>query len=72
MVKSKCYPWLGARIDAETEVSGLVVLSLTTAAFLVLCAGGMLLFKLWQRRRSEKSMPTYTELAGEDDDDSWK
>jgi cadmium resistance protein CadD (predicted permease) len=72
MVKSKCYPWLGARIDAETEVSGLVVLSLTTAAFLVLCAGGMVLFKLWQRRRGEKSMPTYTELAGEDDDDSWK
>ena len=71
MVKSKCYPWLVGRIDAETEVSGLVVLSLTTAAFLVLCAGGMVLFKLWQRR-GEKSVPTYTELAGEDDDDSWK
>lgn len=71
MVKSKCYPWLGGRIDAETEVSGLVVLASTTTAFLVLCAGGTVLFKLWQRRRSEKSMPTYTELAGEDDD-SWK
>lgn len=72
MVKSKCYPWLGGRIDAETEASGLAVLTLTTAAFLVLCTGGMVLFKLWQRRRSGKSMPTYTELAGEDDDDSWK
>lgn len=72
MVKSKCYPWLGGRIDAETEVSGLVVSSLTTAAFLVLCAGGMVWFKLRRRRRAEKSLPTYTELAGDDDDDSWK
>lgn len=72
MVKSKCYPWLGGRIDAETEVSGLVVLSLTTTAFLALCAGGMVLYKLRQRRKSEKSGTTYTELAGEDDDDSWK
>lgn len=72
MVKSKCYPWLGGRIDADTEVSGLLVLSLTTTAFLVLCAGGMVLFKLRQRRKGEKSGTTYTELAGEDDDDSWK
>lgn len=72
MVKSKCYPWLGGRIDAETEVSGLVVLSLTTTAFLALCAGGMVLYKMRQRRKSEKSGTTYTELAGEDDDDSWK
>jgi cadmium resistance protein CadD (predicted permease) len=68
MVKSKCYPWLGGRIDAETEVSGLVVLALTTTAFLVLCAGGMVLFKLRQRRRpGEKSVTTYTEVAGDDD-----
>jgi cadmium resistance protein CadD (predicted permease) len=72
VVKSKCYPWLGGRIDAETEVLGAVVLSLTTAAFLVLCAGGMVLVKLWQRRKGEKAMPIYTELADEDNDESWK
>ncbi|KAM0708945.1 hypothetical protein Q7P35_002981 [Cladosporium inversicolor] len=72
VVKSKCYPWLGGRIDSETGVSGAVVLGFTMAAFLVLCAGGMVVFKLWQRRKSEKSVATYTEIAGEDDDDSWK
>lgn len=73
VVKSRCYPWLGGRIDRETEVSGAVVLGLTTPAFLGLCAGGMVAFKLWQRRKSEKSAATYTEIAGgEDDDDSWK
>jgi cadmium resistance protein CadD (predicted permease) len=72
VVKSKCYPWLGGRIDAETEVSGLVVLNLTTAAFLVLCAGGMVLVKLRQRRKGKESGTTYTELAEEEDDESWK
>jgi len=68
MVHSKCYPWLGGRIDAETEVSGLAVLASTTATFLVLCAGGMVWFKLRQRQRQrEKSMTTYTEVAGDDD-----
>ena len=70
MVKSKCYPWLGGRIEAETEVSGLAVLASTTAAFIVLCAGGMVWVKL-RRRRGEKTAGSYTELAG-DDDDSWK
>ena len=72
MVKSKCYPWLGGRIDAETEVSGLLVLSSTTVAFLVLSAGGMVLYKLQQRTKDEKPGTMYTELAGEDDDDRWK
>ena len=72
VVKSRCYPWLGGRIDRETEVSGAVVLGLTTPAFLGLCAGGMVAFKLWQRRKSEKSVATYTELAGEDDNVNWK
>ena len=72
VVKSKCYPWLGGRIDAETGVSGAVVLSLTTAGFLVVCAGGMVLIKLWQRRKGEKLGATYTELAEEEDNESWK
>jgi len=67
LVKSKCYPWLGGRIDAGTEVSGAVVLSLTTAGFVGICVGGMVFLKLRQRRTGEKSMTRYIEVAGDDD-----
>lgn len=64
VVGSGCYPWLGGRIDDDTEVSGFLVLALGTAAVLGLCTGGMVVFKLWQRRDGKAVV--YTEVAGEE------
>lgn len=67
IVDSRCYPWLGGRIDAETKVSGLAVLASTTAGVLVLCVGGMVWFKLWQRWDGKSTTTKYEEVAGDDE-----